>query len=117
MMGPRALEMRENIGQGCHMDKSTIIGKLREHEAELKAEGVEHLFLHGSYARGTAVRELSDVDLIAEFDTSREFSLVDRVRLENRLADMLGTKVDLAPAQMLKDDVRERAAREAVLAF
>jgi len=30
---------------------------------------------------------------------------------------MLGTKVDLAPAQMLKDDVRERAAREAVLAF
>ena len=99
------------------MDKALIIAKLREHEPELKAAGVEHLFLHGSYARGTALRELSDVDLIAEFDTAREYSLLDRVRLENRLADMLGVKVDLAPARMLKDDIRERAAREAVLAF
>ena len=99
------------------MDKSTIIGKLREHEAEPKAEGVEHLFMHGYYARGTAVRELSDVDLIAVFDNSREFSLLDRVRLENRHADMLGMEVDLAPARMLKDGIRERATREAVFAF
>jgi uncharacterized protein len=49
------------------MDKSTIITKLREHEGELKAAGIEHLFLHGSYARGTAIRETSDVDIIAEF--------------------------------------------------
>lgn len=99
------------------MDKSTIIAKLREHEAELRAAGVEHLSLFGSYARGTAVRERSDVDLMAEFDAGREYSLLDRVRLENRLADMLGVKVDLAPARNLKDGIRERAAREAVLAF
>jgi hypothetical protein len=99
------------------MDKATIIAKLREHEAELRAAGVEHLSLFGSHARGTAVQALSDVDLIAEFDPGREYSLLDRVRLENRLADMLGVKVDLAPAPMLKDGVRERAAREAVLAF
>jgi predicted nucleotidyltransferase len=99
------------------MDKSTIIARLREHEAELRAAGVEHLTLHGSYARGTAVRGSSDVDLIAEFDRGREYSLLDRVRLENRLADMLGMRVDLSPARMLKESVRERAAREAVLAF
>ena len=34
------------------MDKSTIVAKLREHESELKAAGVEHLLLHGFYARG-----------------------------------------------------------------
>ncbi len=99
------------------MDKSTIVARLREHEGELKAAGVEHIFLHGSYARGTAIRESSDVDLIAEFDVRREYSLLDRVRLENRLTDMLGVRVDLAPARMLNDGVRERAAREAVLAF
>ena len=99
------------------MDKSTIIAKLRESEPELKAAGVQHLFLHGSYARGTAVREVSDVDLIAEFDAAREFSLLDRVHLENHLADLLGVKVDLAPAQTLKEGVRERAAHEAVIAF
>jgi len=99
------------------MDKSIIIAKLREHEAELRAAGVEHLTLHGSYARGTAIREASDIDLIAEFDAGREYSLLDRVRLENRLADLLGVRVDLSPARMLKEGVLERAAREAVLAF
>jgi predicted nucleotidyltransferase len=99
------------------MDKSTIIARLRQHESELRAAGVEHLSLFGSYARGTAVQAISDVDLIAVFDAGREYSLLDRVRLENRLADMLGVKVDLAPARMLKDGIRERAVREAVLAF
>ena len=99
------------------MDKSSIISKLREHEGELRSAGVRHLFLFGSWARGTAVQALSDIDLITEFDAAREYSLLDRVRLENRLADMLGAKVDLAPAPMLKDGIRERAVREAVLAF
>jgi hypothetical protein len=40
--------------------------------------------------------------------------LLDRVRLENRPADKLGAKVELAPARMLKGGIRERAVREAV---
>ena len=99
------------------MDKATIIAALREHEAELKASGVEHLSLFGSYARGTAVQETSDVDLMADFDVERQFSLLEMIHIENRLADILGTAVDLAPTQSLKAPVRERAAREAVLAF
>ena len=71
------------------MDKFTIIAKLREHEGELKAAGIEHLFLHGSYARGTAIRKLSDVDVIAEFAPGRRLSVLDMVAIENRLADML----------------------------
>ena len=74
------------------MDKSTIIAKLREHEVELRSAGIEHLSLFGSWARGTAVQARSDIDLIAEFDSGREHSLLDR--LENRLADMLGAKVE-----------------------
>ncbi len=99
------------------MHASTIITTLREHEPELRAVGVEHLSLFGSWARGTAIPELSDIDLIADFDANREYSLLDRVRLENRLADILGTKVDLVPARALKDGIRERAVREAVSAF
>src|SRR5438874_10855325 len=99
------------------MDKSTIIAKLGEHEGELKAAGIEHLFLHGSYARGTAIREMSDVDIIAEFSPGRRLSLLDMVAIENRLAEMLGVRVDLSPANMLKEPVRQKAAQEAVLAF
>jgi uncharacterized protein len=99
------------------MDKASIIEKLRAHESELKAAGVAHLFLHGSYARGTMVREASDVDIIAEFDSSRRLSLLDMVATENRLADMLGVRVDLSPAKSLKDPVAAKASRGGVLAF
>jgi uncharacterized protein len=99
------------------MDSSTIIAKLREHESELRAAGIEHLFLHGSYARGTAVREVSDVDVIAEFSPGRGLSLLDMIAIENRLAEVLGTRVDLSPTKGLKEPVAAKASREAVLAF
>ncbi len=79
------------------MNASTILATLREDEEELRSAGVEHLFPFGSWARGAAVAPASDMDLMADFNAGREFSLRDRVRLENRLADMLGTKVDLDP--------------------
>ena len=99
------------------MDTSTIIAKLREYEKELKAAGVEHLLLHGSYARGTAVREASDVDVIADFDRARKLSLIGRAHLENRLSDILGVKADLSDRKMLRPEVLERAERESVLVF
>jgi predicted nucleotidyltransferase len=39
------------------------------------------------------------------------------VAIENRLADMLGARVDLSPASGLKEPVAAKAAHEAVLAF
>jgi predicted nucleotidyltransferase len=98
------------------MDRSTVLTKLREHEPELKAAGIVRLSVFGSVARGDESLE-SDVDLMAEFDPAREFSLLEMVRLENRIADILGVRVDLTPAKALRSRVRERAAREAVLAF
>jgi uncharacterized protein len=98
------------------MDRDYVITKLREHEPELKAAGIVHLRLHGSLARGTATAT-SDVDLIAEFDSSRHLSLLDMVGIENCLCDLLGAPVDLSPEHTLKQPVANRAAHEAVLAF
>jgi len=39
------------------------------------------------------------------------------VGIELLLSDLLGTRIDLSPAHTLKAPVRERAAREAMLAF
>lgn len=99
------------------MDRDQIIAKLREHASELKTAGVEHLFLHGSYARGTATLGASDIDVIAEFDAERRLSLLDMVAIENRLTELLGCPVDLSPLKTLKEPVRDKARREAVLAF
>ena len=96
------------------MDREQVIATLRAPEQELKSAGIRRLSLFGSIARGEAG---NDLDLMAEFDASKRLSLLDMVGLENRLADILGVPVDLAPAKMLKEPVRERAAREAVLAF
>lgn len=98
------------------MDRDDVITKLREHAPELKAAGIVHLRLHGSLARGTATAA-SDIDLIAEFDRSKQLSLLDMVGLENRLSDLLGARVDLSPEHTLKPPVAQRAANEAVLAF
>jgi predicted nucleotidyltransferase len=118
VLGPGpALEVRENRRQNSGMDKATIIAKLREYEAELEAAGVEHLLLHGSYARGNEIREVSDVDVIADFDRAQKLTLIRRVHLENRLTDILGVKADLADRKMLLPEIRERAERESVLVF
>lgn len=98
------------------MDRLSVVAKLREHASELKAEGIVHLRLHGSVARGDET-PASDVDLIADFEADRRFSLIDMVRIERRLGEMLGVPVDLSPSRALKDAVRQRATREAVLAF
>ena len=103
-------------GKVISMDSGNVTAALREHRAELQAAGVVHLRVHGSVARGDA-SSVSDVDLIADFDTSRKYSLLERVALENRLADILGTSVELSPAEALREAVREKAVREALVAF
>jgi hypothetical protein len=98
------------------MDKRSVIQTLREHEPELRAAGIVHLRLFGLVARDEVSAE-SDIDLMADFDRSKHLSLISLVHLENHLGDLLGTKVDLSPADSMKEHVRERAIREAVLAF
>lgn len=100
-----------------NMDREEIISTLREYAPELKGAGIEHLFLFGSYARGTASRERSDVDVIAEFNESKKLSLIGRVHLENRLTDILGVKADLSDKRMLRPEVSERAEQESIFVF
>jgi len=89
---------------------------LRAHEAELKAVGILRLAIFGSVARGDNSPE-SDVDLLAEFDKTKHYTLLTMGRIESRLADLLGTRVDLSSPEWLKDSVKKRVLREAVLAF
>jgi predicted nucleotidyltransferase len=98
------------------MNKGLVIETLRRHEPELRAAGIVHLRLFGSVARGEESSQ-SDVDLMADLDRSKRLSLVGMAHLENRLSDLLGVKVDLSPAAAMKETVRARAMREAVLAF
>jgi predicted nucleotidyltransferase len=98
------------------MNKDEVIDKLRKHEAELKAAGVVRLAVFGSVARGENSPQ-SDVDLLADFDDTKRYTLLTMARLENRLADLLGAKVELSSPDWLKESVKSQALREAVVAF
>ncbi|MGD1097317.1 MAG: nucleotidyltransferase domain-containing protein [Bryobacteraceae bacterium] len=98
------------------MNKEEVINKLRAHEPELKAAGIVRLALFGSVARGDNSPE-SDVDLLADFDKTQHYTLLTMRRLENRLADLLGTRVELSSAEWLKESVKTQVLREAVVAF
>jgi uncharacterized protein len=113
-IGENGVEGAALASQCKTVNREQVIERLRQHEAELKGAGITRLSLFGSVARG---ERGNDVDLMAEFDSSRQFSLLDMVGLENRLADILGVKVDLSPAKQMKGPVRRTADREAVLAF
>ena len=62
---------------------------------ELRAAGLSALYLFGSQARGDAGDE-SDIDIA--FDVAAEaddnFSLLDQVRVQLRLQELFGQKVD-----------------------
>jgi|ERR1700704_419871 predicted nucleotidyltransferase len=98
------------------MNRETVITALRAHESELRAAGVVRLSLFGSTARGEA-RPDSDVDLLAAFDNARPLSLLDVIRIENQISDLLGHAVDLIEEGTLKPRVRQSVDREAMRAF
>ena len=98
------------------MNKEEVISKLRAHEPELKAAGIVSLAVFGSVARGDSSPE-SDVDLLADFDHTKRYTLLTLGRLESQLADLLGAKVDLSSPEWLKESVKNQVLREAILAF
>ena len=101
---------------GIPMDKESILLKLRQHAPELQEAGLVHLRVFGSVARGEANAH-SDVDLLADFDRSKPCTLLTISRLENRLADILGAKVDLSSADWMKENIKKRIFQEAALVF
>ncbi len=85
----------------------------RRHDvvAAAAAHGVRNLHVFGSVARGQD-RPDSDVDLLADLPTGLGLFGLGRVQAE--LEAILGTRVDLVPAQALKPYVRKHVGRELV---
>jgi predicted nucleotidyltransferase len=75
------------------------------------AHGARNLRVFGSVARGQD-RADSDVDLLADLPPG--LSLFGLGRLQADLEAILGTRVDLVPAQDLKPSVRARVEHELV---
>ena len=73
---------------------------MRQHLPELRERyGVRALWLFGSHVRKEQ-RKTSDLDILVEFD--RVPSLLEFVRLERHLGEVVGKRVDLVMKSALK---------------
>lgn len=109
------LELGALVCDMSGMDKNAVIDKLRAHQDALRAEGIAHMFLFGSVARGEAGPN-SDVDLFYDHDAPK-FSLIDVVRVQERLSDLLGARVDAMTRNSVHPRIRHRVEAEAVQVF
>jgi predicted nucleotidyltransferase len=93
-----------------------VIATLRAHEAELRQAGLRSLSLFGSVARGETETD-SDIDLAAEFDPAARMDLLQLTALERRIAELLGSSVDLLPEPAEKSRLQDQINRDRLRAF
>ena len=91
------------------------IRKLREHEAELRQLGVQHLYLFGSTARGEA-REDSDVDLFFDYEKGK-LGLFELMAVKEQTSRILGRKADIMTRDSLHKVLRARIEASALQVF
>lgn len=85
---------------------------LRAHLPELRKQfGVRSLGLFGSYVRNQQ-KPTSDLDVLVNF--SEMPSLVKFIRLEDRLSELTGVKIDLVMEDGLKPVIGRRVLKEVV---
>ena len=76
--------------------KSLILDKLKPYKPKKVA-------IFGSYARGDNTQQ-SDLDILVNL--TERVNLLDFIKIEQELSDMLGVKVDLVTEQYLNPSVR-----------
>ena len=77
-----------------------------------KANKIKKLSLFGSYLTNTH-HEVSDVDLLVEFNENANYGLLDVARMERELSEIIGKKVDLRTPNELSRYFRDIVVREA----
>lgn len=95
------------------MTREEAIRRLAASQPELATLGVRSLDLFGSVARGEA-GTTSDVDLLVDFD--KPIGLFHFFRVQRRLEEILGCRVDLVMREAVKRQLRDRIFAEAVRA-
>lgn len=100
------------------MNRESLILALRSFEQKLVLEGVERLYLFGSFARDEATDQ-SDIDIA--FDVQPEFelkfSLIDQSRLQRELSAALDRKVDFVERAYLHSSIGASASRDMIRIF
>lgn len=98
------------------MNRQEIIAKLKENEAALRSQGVAHVALFGSRARGDD-RPDSDIDIMVEIAPDFPMDVFQYVGVVHAIEDLFPLRVDVSNRIARKPHVQPSAKRDAIYAF
>lgn len=98
------------------MDRQTLIETLKELRPDLAAEGVTHLAIFGSRARGDH-RPDSDVDLLVDFAPELQPSILNLIGVEHIVGDNTGFVTHATSRKGLRNRFFARIAPDIVEVF
>lgn len=84
------------------MEQVAIIRELEKLRPVLVAEGISHIAMFGSRARGDQ-RPDSDLDLLIDVDPNARFSILNLVGIESIVSDATGLPVNAFMRRSLED--------------
>jgi len=86
-----------------------ILNKMDEITNYCEENGIDYLGIFGSYARGDFKKE-SDIDLLVK--VNGEKTLLDLMRIERELSEILGVKVDLLTEESISKYIIDYIKKE-----
>ena len=98
------------------MHRSLIIAAIKANEDALKAEGVEHLALFGSRARGDST-DKSDLDVLIDIAPQRKFSLLGLSGVGLLIEDATGIPSQIVLRRSIPADFAQRIEADLVAVF
>jgi uncharacterized protein len=93
-----------------------LVQKLKTLKPRLEDEGVRHLILFGSQARGTAGQN-SDIDIAIDVEPQSRFSILDLVGVEHIVSDALGVPANAFMRRALDSEFQSALDREGIEVF
>lgn len=85
---------------------------IQRHKDQLREQyHLKEIGVFGSYVRGSQ-REDSDLDILIEFE--KPVGFVKFLRLENKLSELLGVKVEMVTKKALKPFIGKRILQEVI---
>ena len=93
-----------------------LVQKLKTLRPRLQEEGVRHLILFGSQARGTA-GDNSDIDIAIEVEPRSNFSILDLVGVEHIVSDALGIPANAFMRRALDSEFQTELERDGIEVF
>jgi predicted nucleotidyltransferase len=97
------------------MDRDEAISRLRQHQAELKRLGIEHLYLFGSIASNEATGE-SDVDLFFDHPEG-SIGLYELIDVGEATERIFGRRADIMTRRSLHRVLRKGIEASALQVF